>query len=79
MLGGVDIDPAIVGMDGYAFQKRLYDLGLHIKSTGNSLIFAPPFTCSEAEIDTMIDITRHALLAPASTEVVSAVEVESRV
>jgi beta-alanine--pyruvate transaminase len=63
MLGGVDIDPALIGMDGYGFQKRLYDMGLHIKSTGNGLIYAPPFTCSRDEIDTIVGITREALTA----------------
>jgi beta-alanine--pyruvate transaminase len=61
MLGGVDIDPAVVGMDGYGFQKLLYDMGLHLKSTGNSLIVAPPFTLSEGEIDRVMGITREAL------------------
>jgi beta-alanine--pyruvate transaminase len=54
MLGGVDIDPAHVGMDGYNFQKRLYDNHLHIKATGSSMIIAPPFVCTKADIDTII-------------------------
>ncbi|WP_213807754.1 aminotransferase class III-fold pyridoxal phosphate-dependent enzyme [Granulicella sp. dw_53] len=56
MIGGIDIDPATVGMDGYTFQKRLYDGGLHIKTTGNTLIVTPPFICTVDEIDRIIDI-----------------------
>jgi beta-alanine--pyruvate transaminase len=54
MLGGVDIDPAIVGIDGYGLQKSLFDRGLHIKSTGSSLILAPPFVISHDQIDRLI-------------------------
>ncbi|CAN5730063.1 aspartate aminotransferase family protein [soil metagenome] len=61
MMGGIDIDPTVLGMDGYGFQKLLYDMGLHIKSTGNSLVYAPPFTLSEEEIDQVVGITREAL------------------
>jgi beta-alanine--pyruvate transaminase len=61
MMGGLDIDQEVLGMGGYGFQKLLYDMGLHIKSTGNSLVYAPPFTLSEDEIDRVVEITREAL------------------
>ena len=61
MLGAVDIDPAVVGMDGYTIQKRLFESGLHIKPTGNTLIFAPPFVSSAEEVQRMISICREAI------------------
>ncbi|MCU1312629.1 MAG: omega amino acid--pyruvate aminotransferase [Acidobacteriaceae bacterium] len=61
MLAGLDIDPAVVGMSGYELQKRLYDHGLHIKTTGNSAIFAPPFIAEKADLDHMIDTFRNVL------------------
>lgn len=61
MMGGVEIDPAVIGFDGYELQKRLYDRGLHIKTTGNSMVVAPPFTITEAEIDTLVETTREVL------------------
>jgi beta-alanine--pyruvate transaminase len=61
MLGAVDLDPARIGMDGYTLQKRLYDRGLHVKTTGNTIIFAPPFVCSRGDIDCIVDVVRDAL------------------
>ena len=54
LLGGVDIDPVVVGRDGYGLQKSLYDHGVHVKTTGNSLILAPPFVLTHDQIDTLI-------------------------
>jgi beta-alanine--pyruvate transaminase len=58
MLAGVDIDPVVVGGDGYKVQQRLYDRGLHLKNTGNTVIVAPPFVATEGEIDQMVEIIR---------------------
>lgn len=51
MLAGIEFDPAAIGGDGYAVQKRLFERGLHVKTTGNNVIVAPPFTCSEQDLD----------------------------
>ena len=51
MLAAVEIDPTVIGGDGYAVQKELVKRGLHIKVTGNNLIVAPPFTSSPEELD----------------------------
>ncbi len=51
MLAGVDINPSVLGTNGYGFQKRLYDHGLHVKTTGNTVILSPPFICTHGDID----------------------------
>jgi beta-alanine--pyruvate transaminase len=61
----VDIDPAIVRMNGYELQKRLYDRGLHIKTTGNSAILAPPFVVEKKDVDFIIDTMRAVLMGVA--------------
>jgi beta-alanine--pyruvate transaminase len=61
MMGGIDIDSAILGLDGYGVQKRLYDRGLHLKATGNTLNVCPPFICSTADIDAIIGILKEFL------------------
>jgi len=61
MLAGVDIDPEKIGMSGYDLQKKLFDLGLHIKTTGNCAILSPPFISEAWEIENMIGIFREAL------------------
>jgi beta-alanine--pyruvate transaminase len=61
MLAGIDLDPAVIGTDGYGFQKRLYDRGLHIKSTGNSLIISPPFIATHEDIDRIVAIIEDTL------------------
>ncbi|MDE1155932.1 MAG: aminotransferase class III-fold pyridoxal phosphate-dependent enzyme [Acidobacteriaceae bacterium] len=58
MLGGVDTDPKVLGVDGYVLQKRLFDRGLHIKTTGDCAIFAPPFVSTSEQIQSMIGIFR---------------------
>jgi len=59
MLAGVDIDPVVVGGDGYRVQQRLYDNGLHLKNTGNTIIIAPPFVVTKDEIDQLVEIIRN--------------------
>ena len=61
MLGGIDLDPAVLGTDGYGFQKKLYDRGLHVKSTGNSVIVAPPFTSTHSDLDHIVSIIEETL------------------
>jgi beta-alanine--pyruvate transaminase len=61
MMAGIDFDPTIIGMDGYRLQKRLYDRGLHLKATGNTLNVCPPFVCTHSDIDSIIGILEEVL------------------
>jgi len=62
MLGAVDFKPSHKpGHRGYMLQKRLYELGLHLKSTGDSVLIAPPLVFTRENIDTMVDTLREAL------------------
>jgi beta-alanine--pyruvate transaminase len=55
MIAGIELDPAVLGGDGYQVQKRLFHQGLHLKSTGNNLIVSPPFTCTTETIDCIVE------------------------
>ena len=61
MLAGVDIDPAIVGINGYELQKRLFDHGLHVKTTGNTAILSPPFIAEDKDFDFIVETIREVL------------------
>lgn len=62
MLGGIDLAPAErPGRRGHELQKRLFDSGLHVKTTGDTYILAPPFVMESEHIDRMIDIMRQML------------------
>ena len=43
------------GARGHELQKTLYDIGLNLKSTGDSLIVAPPFVSEKSHIDEIAD------------------------
>jgi len=62
MLAGVDVkSDGVPGRRGYALQKRLFDAGLHIKTTGDCAILSPQFIFDKAQIDEMITILRTSL------------------
>lgn len=62
MLAGIDIAAAEQpGRRGHTIQKQLFDAGLHVKATGDSLILAPSFTIDGSGIDAMCDILREIL------------------
>jgi beta-alanine--pyruvate transaminase len=61
MMAGVDIDPQVLGFNGYEWQKRLFDVGIHLKTTGNSAILAPPFIATHDELDHVIEILKTTL------------------
>lgn len=62
MIGGVDVAPsANPGDRGHQLQKRLYDNGLHFKTTGDCAILAPSFVMTTDHIDQMIEIFRRTL------------------
>ena len=51
------------GARGHALQKQLYDRGLHLKSTGDSLIIAPAFIAERRHIDEIVGKVRDAISA----------------
>lgn len=62
MLGGVDFAPmGAPGKRGNLIQKQLYDAGVHVKATGDTIIVAPPFVIQGEEIDRMAEIVRGVL------------------
>ena len=53
------------GAKGHALQKALYDRGLHLKSTGDTLIVAPAFVAEARHIEEISGKIREALIAAA--------------
>ncbi len=64
LMGGVDVAPmGTPGKAGHVLQKKLYDNGLHVKTTGDSAVIAPPFVMETAHIDRMVDVLDRTLRA----------------
>ncbi|HZU64423.1 MAG TPA: aminotransferase class III-fold pyridoxal phosphate-dependent enzyme [Novosphingobium sp.] len=64
MLAGIDMAPAErPGLRGHAVQKRLFDAGLHLKTTGDAALLAPAFVTETGQIDAMVGIVREVLSA----------------
>jgi beta-alanine--pyruvate transaminase len=62
MLAGVEVKAGKApGVRGSELQAKLFDRGLHVKTTGDVAILAPAFIASRAEIDQMAAILRDAL------------------
>jgi len=62
MLAGVEVKPGRApGVRGHELQAKLYDRGLHVKTTGDVAIMAPAFVASRADIDAMADMLREAI------------------
>ena len=52
LIAGIDFAPSDVpGKIGMAIQKRLFHAGMHVKSTGDSIIVAPPLISETEHID----------------------------
>ena len=49
------------GVRGHEAQKALYDANLNLKSTGDSLILAPPFVAERAHVDLIVERLRSVL------------------
>ena len=49
------------GLRGHDFQKRLFDAGVHVKTTGDTALIAPPLIIEKSEIDDMCGIFREVL------------------
>ena len=64
MMAGIDVHPdGMPGSRGHAFQKKLFDSGLHLKATGDCAIIAPPLIAEKKHIDTIADILRKTLVS----------------
>jgi len=62
MFGTIDLAPdGAPGRRGHAFQKKLFDNGLHLKATGDSALVAPPLIAEKQHVDTIVDILRKTL------------------
>ena len=62
MLAAIEVHPdAMPGKRGHAFQKKLFDNGLHLKTTGDSALVAPPLIVERQHIDMIGDILRKTL------------------
>ena len=62
LLAGLEIKPAAVpGLRGGELQAKLFDRGLHVKTTGDVAIIAPAFIASRADIDLMGSMLRDAI------------------
>jgi beta-alanine--pyruvate transaminase len=62
MMAAVELVPAgAPGARGHEVQKRLYDRGLHLKSTGESLIIAPPLIAERKHIDEIVGKVREVI------------------
>jgi beta-alanine--pyruvate transaminase len=62
LLAGVEIKPGTApGLRGTELQAKLFDRGLHVKTTGDVAIIAPAFIATRAQIDQLTEILRDAL------------------
>ena len=62
MLAGFDLAQANgPGARGHEVQKRLFDAGLHVKTTGDSGIVAPALVVEREQIDQMCAVLRRVL------------------
>src|SRR4029077_18825107 len=62
MLAGVELHPqGAPGSRGHEVQKRLFDSGVHLKSTGESLLLAPPLVVERTHIDEIVGRLRTVL------------------
>ena len=64
MLAAIEVHPdGVPGKRGHAFQKKLFDNGLHLKATGDAAIVAPPLCATREHVDLIADILRRTLMA----------------
>ena len=62
MFGAIDLaSDGTPGKRGHAFQKKLFDNGLHLKATGDAALVAPPLIAEREHIDRIADILRRTL------------------
>jgi beta-alanine--pyruvate transaminase len=64
MFATIDLAPdGQAGRRGHAFQKKLFDSGLHLKATGDSALIAPSLIADKSHVDTIAEILRRTLVA----------------
>lgn len=62
MMAAIDVPPdGAPGRRGHAFQKKLFDAGLHLKTTGDTAIVAPPLIAERAHVDRIAELLRDVL------------------
>jgi beta-alanine--pyruvate transaminase len=62
MLAGIEIKPGKApGVRGAELQAKLFDRGLHVKTTGDVAIIAPAFIATRADVDLMASMLRDAI------------------
>jgi beta-alanine--pyruvate transaminase len=62
LLAGIEIKPGKApGVRGSELQAKLFDRGLHVKTTGDVAIMAPAFIATHADIDLMGSMLRDAI------------------
>ncbi len=62
LMAGIEVKPGQApGARGSEVQAKLFDRGLHVKTTGDAAIMAPAFIASRADIDQMTAILREVL------------------
>ncbi|MEJ8472793.1 aminotransferase class III-fold pyridoxal phosphate-dependent enzyme [Roseibium algae] len=62
MMAGIQLTPGETpGAKGSAVQRKLFDEGLHVKATGDALIFAPALVTEEEDLSGMIDVLQKVL------------------
>jgi beta-alanine--pyruvate transaminase len=62
LMGAIDVaSDGVPGRRGHAFQKKLFDHGLHLKATGDTAIIAPPLVAERAHVDEIVGILRRTL------------------
>jgi beta-alanine--pyruvate transaminase len=62
MFAAIDVESdGVPGRRGHAFQKKLFDDGLNLKTTGDSAIVAPPLVATREHVDTIVGILRGTL------------------
>jgi beta-alanine--pyruvate transaminase len=67
LAAGIELAPVTgaVGQRGAAAQAAAFDLGLLTRAPGDTLVLAPPFISTPADIDQMVDRLRAAIVATA--------------
>lgn len=62
MMSGIQLKPTETpGEKGSIVQRLLFDEGLHVKATGDALIFAPALVTTEDDLSAMVDVLRRVL------------------
>jgi beta-alanine--pyruvate transaminase len=62
MMAAIDVAPkGNPGARGHELQKRLFDNGLHLKTTGDAAIIAPPLIAERTHVDEIVGLLRKTL------------------